>query len=468
MWFWDRALPLEKVVFWGSILGIVKTAKTDWYAMPPEVLAAFEISLKTASLLKFSTLACVLVSVVWLLAKCDRVSRFFMWQALIIVLLTPYVLTTWVPKLDAMTITLYEQNQQIVKHVEQNFPNVQAQWKRNIPMMPDRPSQSSISLKIEDSRLFQPSSWDYLLLEVLGYRNNFLAFATMGWILSLVTIIFALLGLYIKIASFPEFFRDLKWLSFQVIVVLGFILASTLTVNILDHRLETWLVDGNYSRVITVSQTLEKIYPTLVYDEQFQERIAQAELHSGMDDPFRFSLARGIEQYHWGEYEVASESLQKALDHSPNSFLAKRYLAAAILNNGVDYFETPILPNRPSNVRFPSTANFLESPKARQGPIRAKPSGAITHFEKVLQIFPGHLGALYDLMLTHSINSNFEQSSLMAQRLIDIQTYFQHANMALLGQTYTHFAWEDYHNKDLDAAWNRYQQSVNPGLWADH
>ncbi|MEM9482190.1 MAG: hypothetical protein AAGA83_00710 [Cyanobacteria bacterium P01_F01_bin.116] len=436
--------------------------------MPPNVLAAFEISLAPVSLLKAITLACALISVIMLFTRRDRTSRFLIWQALLVVLLTPYALTTWVPKLDAMTITLYEQNQQIVKHVEQNFPNVQAQWKRNIPIMPDRPSTLGISLKIEDSRLFQPASWDYLLLEVLGYRNNFLAFVSKGWILSLVTLIFALLGLYIKVSSFPEFFSDLRWLSLQIAIIISFILISTLGVNILDHNLETWLVNGAYSKVVRVSQMAEKLYPTLKYDEKFQERIAQAEFSMDIEDPFRFALAKGIEQYHWGEYEIASESLQKALDYQSKSFLAKRYLAASILNRGVDYFETPILPNRPSDVRFPSTANFLESPKARQGPIRAKPSGAITSFEKVLKVFPGHLGALYDLMLTHSINSNFEQSSLVAQQLIDSQTYFQHANMALLGQTYTHFAWEAYHEKDLDTAWKRYQQSVNPGLWADH
>ena len=462
---WLRPVTRERLVFWGGILALLAAAGKPWYHLPVDTLDAFGVRLMSVNLLKGLTLAIVGSGTVCILIGAQKLSRFLVWQALGLVLLTPYILTTWTPTLDAVTTNLYEQNQKITHHVEQNLPTVQAQWKRNIPLLPDRTPPSTFGLTIPDSRFFQPASWDYLFLEGLGYRNSFFAFVGKGWILSLVGLVFSLLGLYVRKLNSSALLSDLRWLIPQVSSILGLIFLSIFGVNLLNFQLESWLVEGNYPVVISVSRAVEVWYPPLKFDEEFQNQWAQAEFYAGSSDSFRVNLAKGVEQYRWGEYAGAVAYFQQALKRNPNSFLARKYLAIALLNGAVDYFETPILPNRPSQVRFPSRSNFLDSPKARQGPIRAKPTGAIAQFEQVLSIFPGHLEALYNLMLAHSINGDFDQSAAAAQQLIHIQSYFQQPNTALLGQAYNHLTWKEYHNNDLETAWERYRQSVDPSRW---
>ena len=462
---WLRPFTRERLIFWGSVVLFAMVSKAPWYHLPEETLNAFGINLKSILLLKGFTLAAVAAGAIALLLDTQRLSRFFVWQALGIILLTPYLLATWVSGLDAVTTNLYAQNQQITRHVEHNLPTVQAQWKRNIPLLPDRTTPLTLGLTIPDSRFFQASSWDYFLLEGLGYRNSVLGFIGKGWILSLVLLVWLLIGLYVRLPNTSEIWWDLRWLVPYWGSLLTLISLSILAVNVLNVQLDTWLVSGNYPKVITTSQRVATWYPNFQCDETFQTRLAHAEFHQGHPHSARIALATGIERYQRGEYGRAIEYLRQALEQDPHACLARIYLAIALLNSAVDYFETPILPNRPSEHRLPSQANFLDSPKARQGHLRAKPAGAIHQLEQVLEVFPGHLEALYNLMLTHSINGNFDQSAVVAQRLVEIQQNFQQPNTALLGQVYTHFAWEEYHNQNLNQAWERYRQSVDPSRW---
>ena len=462
---WIQPLTRERLVFWGGGLVLLAATRKPWYHLPTDILNTFSISLFSASFLKSLTLSIVSSGIICVLVGAQKTSRFLFWQALGVILLTPYFLTTWVPSLDAVTTTLYEQNQQITKHVEHNIPIVQAQWKRNISLLPERSSPSTFGLTISDSRFFQPASWDYLLLEGLGYRNSFFSFVGKGWIFSLIGLSLSLLGLYVGKPDCSALFFDLRLIIPEFSSILGLIFLAILGINLLNFQLETWLVAGNYTSVISTSRVAEFWYPSLKQDEVFQDRFAEAEFYTSRPDPYRLELAKGLEQYHQGEYLIASEYLQRALRLNPNSFLARKYSAAAFLNSAVDYFEAPNRAIQSSDFNFPKRSNFLDSPKARQGPITAKPSGAIAQLEKALSIFPGHLEGLYDLMLTHSINGNFDQAAIAAQQLIQIQQYFQQPNTALLGQAYTHLAWQEYHNNDLEQAWERHRQSVDPSQW---
>ncbi len=470
-----QGLPLETVRFFrpslaslltlGGLVLAIAGVSQPWYQLPESLLNQLETDLAAVAVIKGTAIAAALAACVCWLLKAASLARFLLWQGLIALLLMPYLLTTWVPNLDAITVHLDEQNQQIVRHVEHNFPVVQAQWKRNIGLLAERTAPTGIGLKIADARFFQLSTWDYWLLEGLGYRNSCLAFLGKGWITGLVGLTAALIGRYAAVPGRDALQADIGWLLPQAATVLGAIFIVILTVNLLEARLDSWLLQGRYDRIAVVSQGLEQWYPPLTNDEQFQNRLAQARHYGGQSEQGDTSLAQGIEQFRRGEYDAAVSLCQQALAQQPGSFLARKYLAAALLNRGVDYFETPLLPNRPSRASFPSRANFLESPKARQGPVRAKPAGAIAAFEAALAVFPGHPIALYNLMLAHSINGSFPAAADAATALIDLQAYFQQPNTALLGQVYTHLAWASYHGDKFDSAWQNHRRSVNPALW---
>jgi hypothetical protein len=87
---------------------------------------------------------------------------------------------------------------QVSEHVERNFPQVQSQWKQNISFVQPSPISSNFEFSIKDSRFFQMSSWDFWLIEGLGYSNNF-GFIGRGWGLLLSVSFVALMALYLAL-----------------------------------------------------------------------------------------------------------------------------------------------------------------------------------------------------------------------------------------------------------------------------
>jgi hypothetical protein len=82
-----------------------------------------------------------------------------------------------------------------------------------------------------------------------------------------------------------------------------------------------------------------------------------------------------------------------------------------------------------------------------------------------LQLFPGHIEALYDLMLARVVTGEFENSASVAQQLIETQQYFQTPNLSLLGQAYLHSSWDSYQNNDILQAWQQYRQAIDKSAW---
>lgn len=462
---WRQGITRSKIMIWSGGLLIMMAIPHPWYSLPADTLQAFGLNLFGVTLLKSLTLITGAGAMLSTWRGAQLWTRFLYWQALGIVLFTPYLLTTWVPSLDAVTTALYDQNQQVTRHVEHTLPTVQGQWKQTIALLPARSSPSTVGLIITDRHFLQPASWDYLLLEGLGYHNHFLAFLGNGWVYSVLGISCSLLGVYADDPRGTTLRFDLGWVCPQFSSCVALIAVSILGINILNYQLDQWLVEGRYPTVIATSQLAERWYPSLRQDEAFQERLASAERSLGLADPFRFELMKGLEHEDRGEYRLATHNFQRALEQCPTSFLARHHSAIAIINSAVDYVETPNLPGRPQAFRFPQRANFLDSHKARQGPIDAKPSGAIPQLEQALQVFPNHMVGLYDLMLAHNLNRDVEQSAQAAQQLIQVQHNFQQPNTALLGQAYLHLTWSEYDQGDLEQAWQRYRQSVDPSRW---
>ncbi|MGK7878191.1 MAG: tetratricopeptide repeat protein [Xenococcaceae cyanobacterium] len=401
----------------------------------------------------------------------SRVPRLPLWGGLVAVLLFPYLITTWSPTVTFLATAYYDQQMRVSEHVEENFPEVQAQWKQNISLEKPIPITSIFEFSIQDSRFFQISSWDRVLLDGFGYKNSFFAFIGRGWSFTTIGLVTTLMGLYLGLEKAPlkAFLQDMNRILPGVGLLLGFIFLSLVWVNIVNHQLDTLFAKGEYHQVVATSKTLASWYPPLRGDEAFLKRMAEAGFYGNEPDPALINFTKGIERYRVGDYFKAEDYFQRSLTLQPNLFLVREYLATTFLNEGVEYFNTPNLPYSPHGHNYPNFANTPFNPIAPNNPSainNRKPSWAAEHFEKALQVFPGHISALYDLMLTTAVNAQFNKSAEIAREIIAVEQYFQQPNNGLLGQAYLHLAWADYHNEsNLSQAWKRYRQSIDTRSW---
>ena len=424
----------------GSIL-LLLGAIYPWYRLPPETLEAFGTNLFWANAVRMPLALCAIAGFTYTFVfHVRQAPRLVFWGALILILLFPYFITTWSPAVSFIAEEYYNRGEEVSSHVERNFSEVQAQWKQNISLdSPDSPA-STFDIKIEDSRFFQMASWDKVILEGFGYKNSFFAFIGQGWGFSLIGILICLIGLYLalKQQAIYNLIKDMKILMSFNVLLFSAILGSQIYFNIINYQLNAQFAKGEYSKVINTSKTLALLYPPLQGDEEFLERLTRAELYTGTVNPGLVNFIQGLEYYRIANFIEAENYFVKSLDVQPSLFLARGYLVAALLNQGANNFNEP-------NVRNTGTAADI--------------------FEKSLKIFPGHIEALYDLMLARVINQEFQKSAEVAKQIIDEQKYFQEPKIGLLGQTYVHLTWAEYNNGNIDKTWERYRQSVDTKAW---
>ena len=467
---WLNWFNRGKITVFISSIALIAGIRFPWYSLPTEGMEAFGANLALANSVRFFGILFVLISLAFSLGfRISRITRLFFWSSLFAILLYPYFIKTWDPTVTFLAKSYEEQAQRVTLHVESNFHQVQSQWKQNIVLAQSRPISSISGLLIEDSRFFQVSSWEQVIKEFLGYNYSFFTFIGRGWSFTVMGLALALLGFYIGLEQeqLDVFVKDMGRILPGVVLLLCLIISSVITVNFVNHRLDTMFVKGEYDRVIALSQTLEDWYPPLQGDEAFLERLAKAGLYDNHPDLALVSFVQGLERYRLDDYQKAEEYFHQALKIQPKFFLARGYLATTIINQGVDYFTAPFVPNRPLTARFPYKYDYLDSPRSREGPNNSKASGTEQRCLQTLQVFPNHIEALYNLMLARVVNREFNTSALAAQQIIDMQKYFQQPMLALVGQAYLHLSWEQYQEGALTQAWGKYLQSVGSKSWND-
>ncbi|MBV9389783.1 MAG: hypothetical protein JOZ78_25450 [Chroococcidiopsidaceae cyanobacterium CP_BM_ER_R8_30] len=435
-WF-DRA----KITLFIASLVLVLGAIFPWYHLPPQALKTFHTNLNFTNLGRLLAAMFAILSLAftfWLSISCAP--RLIFLTALITVLIFPYFITTWSPRVAFIASAYYNQGEAVSQHIDKNFSQVQAQWKQNISLdQPDVPP-TIFEMSIQSSLFFQMPSWEQIILNGFGYNNSFFEFIGRGWSFSLIGLILSLIGLYLGFEnqSINAFIKDMSFFIPGTSLLLLIILVSIITVNIVNYKLDAQFAKGEYEQVVNISKTLTLCYPPLQGDEAFWERLARSEFYINKPEPSLINFVKGLEDYKIGDFKSAENHFQKSLDIQEDFFLARGYLASTILNEGV---------------------NYLNNPDKRN------PGSAVDLFERTLQVFPGHVEALYDLMLASFVNGEFQKSADIAKQIIAEQQYFQQQRIGLMGQAYLHLSWAEYNNGDVNKTWERYRQSVDYKSW---
>ncbi|MBW4615764.1 MAG: hypothetical protein KME21_21285 [Desmonostoc vinosum HA7617-LM4] len=443
LYSWFSWFNRERIILLIGLLVLLLGVIFPWYRLPQETLETFNANLFWANTVRIPIVLFTIVGFIFaFLFRVYSTYRLLLWSALIPIILFPFFIVTWSPTVAFIASFTYNQAKAVSLHVDQNFPQVQANWKQNITFYQPEAPTSIFEMTIENSRFFQMPSWEKIIIDGFGYKNSFFTFIGKGWSFSLIGIIISLFGLYLGLdkQSFNAFYQDLKVLIPGVAFLFTIILISLIGVNIANYQLDTQFAKGNYPQVVNDSKTLASLYPPLQGDEAFLERLAKAEFYTNTPEPALINFVQGLEAYNLGEFQKAENDFQQSLNIQPSSFLTRGYLVSTILHQGI---------------------NYLNEPHAR------KPGAAIDFFEKALQVFPGNIEALYDLMLARVINGEFYKSADVAKQIIAGQQYFQEPRIGLLGQAYVHLTWDSYHNGDITESWKRYRQSVDTKAWKE-
>lgn len=440
-------LDRGKITLLLGALILIFGAGFPWYNLPTEALEQFSTNLNFANVCRLLGLCLGVLGLVftfWL--GIQRIPRLVIWISLVFALLFPYFITVWSPAVTFVASSYFDQGLRIRLNIESNYPEIQSQWKQGMTLADSSPINSISDFLIKDSRFFQLSSWDQLLVEGFGYSNSFFWFIGRGWVLTVIGLVFTLFAVYVHPeqrrleALISDIGKLLPWLSI-LFVTLVFCLILPI---IADRNLDALFVKGDYQRVLSSSQQLASVYPPFSGDREFLKRWGEASYYANQPNSTLIAFAQGLEQYFAKDFAKAEAYFRQALASSPQQFLVRGFLATTLLKQGVNSFNA----------------------EAAQLSDR-KPSSAAQKFEEALQVFPYHVEALYDLMIARVVNGELAESATVAKQVIKSQKYFQQPLLGLLGQAYLHTSWASYQNNSLKAAWRQYRQSVDTSAWKE-
>ncbi|NES81769.1 MAG: hypothetical protein F6K10_10395 [Moorea sp. SIO2B7] len=464
--FWKSLTREKLVIFCGSII-LLAGLIYPWYQLPPLAFSSFGINPLWINLPRLIVAPLILAFLFATFRGHKKSARLLLWGNLIIPLLFPYLVNTWLPDVNYLTTAYYQQGKQAAVFSENRLPEVQAKWKQHIILEPVSPVRSIANLSIADSRFFQLSSWDRILREGFGYKRSFLAFPSKGWELTIIGMAIALMGFYLR-DGIEGLRADLTWVVPITTLLVGCIFVSIVGTNIANYHLDVLFAKGEYNRVVETSKRLQFWYPPFKADEAFLKRLGEAGFYGDYKMPALRHFIKGLAQYKAGNLWQAEIDFRAAWELQPDLIAARGYLASILINQGVDAFDefhTTRLPPLYGKKPVPYKRTFLDTSQALEN--SPAPEGAIAadFFEQALAIFPDHIQALNYLMLARAINNQFGESAQAAQEIIKIEEYFRPPHISLLGQAYLHLTWNDYHNGDLETAWKRYRQTIEPKTW---
>ncbi|NEP10371.1 MAG: hypothetical protein F6K14_09150 [Symploca sp. SIO2C1] len=438
-----------------------------WYQLPSLTGSSFGINFLLINLPRLIVAPLILAFLLAIVWGGKKFARLLLWSSLLIPLLFPYFVHTWLPDVNYLTTAYYQQGRQAAAFSENHLPEVQAHWKQNIILEPVSPIRSLANLSLSDSRFFQLSAWDRIVQEGLGYKPSFLAFTLKGWELTMIGIVIALMGFYLG-DGIEALIADLKWIVPIAALLLSCLVFSIIGANIVNYHLDTWFAQGQYHHVVETSQRLQTWYPPLKTDEAFLKRLGEAQFYGDEEiSPLSYFI-KGLEQYRGGNLWQAQIYFQTAWELQPDFIAVRGYLASILINQGVEalhQFPSIRLSPLSNKRRVPYKRSFLDTSESLENSPAYRAAIATEFFEEALTVFPGHLTALNYLMLARAINNQWHESAQLAKEIIDIEQYFHPPHLSLLGQAYLHLTWNDYHNGDLETAWKRYRQTIDPKTW---
>ncbi|NEP58937.1 MAG: hypothetical protein F6K31_18270, partial [Symploca sp. SIO2G7] len=144
-----------------------------WYQLPSLAGSSFDINTLLINLPRLMVAPLSLTLFLVIVWELQKSARLLLWGGLLIPLLFPYFVHTWLPDVSYLSTAYYQQGRQAAAFSENHLPEVQAQWKRNIILEPVAPIRSLANLSLSDSRFFQLSAWDRIVQEGLGYKPSF-------------------------------------------------------------------------------------------------------------------------------------------------------------------------------------------------------------------------------------------------------------------------------------------------------
>ena len=356
--------------------------------------------------------------------------------ALVLALFFPHALLMWDNPSSMKTALMGKQANDLGIEIYENYKNKGVPWDPTVELIPVGNTVSVFTFIVPDRDFLQMSNFARWL-DGLGLGDRFLQFIGMGWVLALAAGSFLIIGYYLpgRIPR-PHPSRKRAAIGLTVAALLGAALLGRLIVaNYHLYRARDYEAQGLYQEAIEAYKQTVKWAPPFDNNSRYHSALGALYYYASMDGESDFYNYIGDEYFRKGLLDRAEIQYRKALEIRPEHPIARSSLIATLLNMGIgDY-----------NRRHYASARVA--------------------FEKVLELDPDNLHALYELGSCHIWLRNYDLAIATMRRVIELQSYFQLPAIVVTSQCYMRIAWCHYETGEYKRALEVARQAITLSEW---
>ncbi len=277
--------------------------------------------------------------------------RVFLWAAMPIALLFPFLVATLTPAVAYVAAAFDQQRDSVAYHIETHYPEIQSQWEQSmaidpyeevVPYAPDgltrgytdpmRTLPNGRPFDIDSTTFFQLSSWDRFVMEGMNFLPGFLASVDWGWPITVASLVTALITVYL--VRPVSLFRDLKKIGLWYVAGAAGILLVLLVPCFVTRQISTWLARGDFERASVAAHLLYACYPPMQGDTDFMLQMDECDRHTNRSTPGVHPFAQGVECWRANELDLARDHFEQAVAQSKHNYLFRGYLSATLMRIG--------------------------------------------------------------------------------------------------------------------------------------
>ncbi|MFH1314547.1 MAG: tetratricopeptide repeat protein [Candidatus Eisenbacteria bacterium] len=356
--------------------------------------------------------------------------------ALVLTLLFPHALLMWDPPSSMKTALMVKQAADLDSEIYNNYLNKEIPWDPTVRLTPVGHTIRVFGFIIPDRDFLQLSNvarW----LDGLGLGDRFLQFIGMGWALALGAGVFLIIGYYLpgKVPR-PRPSRKRAAIGLTVAALLGAVLVGRVVVaNYHLYRARDYAAQGLYQKAIKSYRQTVRWAPPFDDNSGFHTALGAIYYHTSMDGESDFYNYIGDQYFHEGLLDRAEIQYRKALEIRPDHPIARSSLIATLLNMGIEDY------------------NHRQYASARMA------------FEKVLEVDPDNMHALYELGSCHIWLRNYDLAIAAMRRVIALQAFYQLPAVIVTSQCYFRISWCHYEQGEYQRALEVSRQAVTLMEW---
>jgi tetratricopeptide (TPR) repeat protein len=450
--FWLTEIDRGIYILWSGVALLLGAGFAKWYLSPSCSLSRIDSNFTIFSfdsispfeiVFRGATFFCGLVALCWGMHERCTVASFrrLGWICLILFLSFPALVYQWEPERSFDTHLVHQEMERVIGSMDLALPDQQRDWRNWQHIVIGQPPLIGAHLNYPpygwwDFSLITLGGQGYVVENIWGVNDYFLAFVARGWIIALLGSALFLFGNYLLLENALHLLRkDLYFGLFFALFYGGILFLPGAIGEYYLYLGRDARNQGNFEQALSYWDVASSWKPNMLTSLQFRQERGRLLLRRDCQTCVDTHLANAYAEVATFQLQDALVSLQKAEAEAESDPIIRWWLGLVLTELGNEAFN------------------------------RGQYSLAQDQWESAIRYVPVDPLPWYGLALVHLRLKDFAKATKYYQQLVRLQEYFGYKKLPVRGQALITESWREYRSTNWAGAHESYRKARQPDRW---